>query len=74
MYPFIYKVNFYDGERYKEEAGAGFAESYGKAAQQIEDYYGPDLFEIIGICLLEESPLITFSSIKTYNEIKTDII
>lgn len=69
MYYFIYKVKFSNREETIQEAGAGFADSYAEAAQKIEDYYGPDLLGIEGIFFLDESPLITFPSTSTYNEL-----
>ena len=40
------------------ETGVVCAESLGKAAEQIEDYYGPDLLEILQLKYLDEKLLI----------------
>jgi hypothetical protein len=40
------------------EDGIVCAESFGKAAEQIEDYYGPDLLEILQLKYLEEGVMV----------------
>lgn len=40
------------------ETGIVYAESFGKAAEKLEDYYGPDLLEILQLKYLEEGVMV----------------
>lgn len=43
---------------YLIEAGIVCAESLGKAAEKLEDFYGPDLLEILQLKYLEEGVMV----------------
>ena len=48
------KLNPEEGVIPPHEIGIVCAESYGKAAEKLEDFYGPDLLEILQLKYLEE--------------------
>lgn len=50
------------------ETGIVYAESFGKAAEQIEDYYGPDLLEILQLKYLDENLILSESLMKKIEE------
>jgi hypothetical protein len=50
------------------ETGIVYAESFGKAAEQIEDYYGPDLLEILQLKYLDERLILSDALMKKVEE------
>lgn len=52
------KLNPEEGVIPPHETGIICAESYGKAAEQLEDFYGSDLLEILQLKYLEETAMI----------------
>ena len=60
MYPFLYKVNYWDGlkDNYSKVCGVTFAENYAGAMKNIESYYGDTITEIESLICLEESKIL----------------
>lgn len=52
------KLNPEEGVIPPHETGIICAESYGKAAEQIESFYGSDLLEILQLKYLEEAIMV----------------
>ena len=57
-YPFAFSAILYYDKEYNRQSGFGFAESFGDAAAQLENYYGPELVSIMRLELFEENSLI----------------
>ena len=60
MYPFLYKVNYWDElkDNYPKVCGVTFAENYAEAMKNIESYYGDTITEIESLICLEESTIL----------------
>ena len=60
MYPFLYKVNYWDElkDNYPKVCGVTFAENYAEAMKNIESYYGDTITEIESLICLEESRIL----------------
>ena len=48
-----YKVKYYNGSGEAYESGILVSDNYMNAAAQIEDFYGPDLIEILKLKYLD---------------------
>ena len=73
MYPFLYKVNYWDElkDTYPKVCGVTFAENYAEAMKNIESYYSDAITEIESLFCLEESAILEIPQ-ETYKTLKKD--